>query len=355
MNVLLTCAGRRNYLVQFFRDALGPEGRVYAADASSSAAALAEADAAFVLPRLDDPVYIPRLLAVCREWRVRMVIPLNDYEIPLLAAHRERFIAAGTFPVVSAPAVVVTCLDKWAASVFLREHGIATPRTYRSLDEAHGALARGHVAFPLAVKPRWGSGSAGIEVAEDMDELALAYSLAIRRYARSLPPGVTAARPEESALIQEWVRGEEFGLDVINDLTGRHVTTLAKRKLVMRSGETDRAVTVTDVRFATLGARLGEALGHIGNLDCDVFLRDGILSVLEMNPRFGGGYPFAHTTGANLPAALVAWARGEDADPRWFDVEPGITMAKCDRIVVARHESPVRTPQSDIIASSTVA
>jgi carbamoyl-phosphate synthase large subunit len=205
------------------------------------------------------------------------------------------------------------------------------------------------------VKPRWGSGSAGIEVAEDMDELALAYPLAIRRYARSLPPGVTAVRPEETALIQEWVRGEEFGLDVINDLTGRHVTTLAKRKLVMRSGETDRAVTVADVRFATLGARLGEALGHIGNLDCDVFLRDGVFSVLEMNPRFGGGYPFAHTTGANLPAALVAWACGEDADPRWFDVEPGVTMAKCDRIVVARRESPVPTPQPDIIASSTIA
>jgi carbamoyl-phosphate synthase large subunit len=352
MNVLLTCAGRRNYLIQYFRVALGPEGRVFAADASPTAAALAEADAAFVAPHLCDPNYIPWLLEICRAWRVTMVVPLSDYELPYLAAHRAQFIAVGTLPVISSPAVVDICLDKWAAYAFLRERGIATPRTYRLLDDVRAALDRGEVAFPLVVKPRWGSGSSGIEIVMDAEELELAYPLAVRRYARSLPPGVRAAQPSDTAVIQEWIAGDEYGLDVVNDLSGRHVATLAKRKLLMRSGETDRAVTVADARFTALGAALGAALGHLGNLDCDVFDVSGTLMVLEMNPRFGGGYPFAHTAGANLPAALVAWARGGATDPAWFACDPGTTMAKCDRVVLEGEARPALAPDPQSAGAS---
>jgi carbamoyl-phosphate synthase large subunit len=339
VNVLLTCAGRRNYLIQFFRDALGPDGAVFAADAAAHAPALREADAAFVLPRLDDPAYLDQLLAVCRERRIDLLISLNDYELPLLARHRDCFRAIGTLPVISSPAVVETCYDKWQSFRFLEAHGIPTARTYRSLDAAREALATGAIAFPLAVKPRWGSGSCGIERAHDAGELALVYALATRRQARSSSAEQCA---EPSILIQEWLDGEEYGLDVVNDLEGRYAATLAKRKLVMRAGETDRAITVRHEGLERLGATLGGALGHIGNLDCDVFVSGERCAVLEMNPRFGGGYPFAHSAGANLPAALVAWARGETPDPAWLTVTPNIAAAKCDRMVVASSEFAVR-------------
>jgi carbamoyl-phosphate synthase large subunit len=330
VNVLLTCAGRRNYLMQFFRDALGPEGKVFAADASAHASALREADAAFVLPRLDDPTYLDQLLAVCRERRVDLLISLNDYELPLLARHRDCFRAIGTFPVISSPAVIETCYDKWRSFRFLETHGIPTARTYRSLDATREALATGAIAFPLVVKPRWGSGSCGIERAHDAGELALVYALATKRHARSLPVEQCADPP---ILIQEWLGGDEYGLDVINDLEGRYAATLAKRKLLMRAGETDRAITVRHTGLERLGEALGGALGHIGNLDCDVFVSGETCTVLEMNPRFGGGYPFAHTAGANLPAALIAWARGETPDPAWLTLTPNIAAAKCDRII----------------------
>lgn len=335
MKVLLTCAGRRNYLIQFFRDALGPEGAVFAADAAAHAPALREADAAFVLPRLDDPAYLDRLLAVSRERRIDLLIPLNDHELPLLARHRECFRAVGTFPVVSSPAVIETCYDKWQTFRFLAAHGIPTARTYRSLDAARDALATGDIAFPLVVKPRRGSGSCGVERARDADELALVHALATQRAARSLP---TEARADPPVLIQEWLGGEEYGLDIVNDLEGRYACTLAKRKLVMRAGETDRAITVRHAGLERLGAAVGGALGHIGNLDCDVFVAGEACAVLEMNPRFGGGYPFAHAAGANLPAALLAWARGETPDPVWLTAAPGVAAAKCDRIVAMSNE-----------------
>lgn len=325
MNVLLTCAGRRNYLIQFFRAALGPDGGVFAADASVHAPALWEADAAFVLPLLDDPDYLDRLLAICREQHVDLLISLNDHELPLIARHRDRFRAVGTLPVISSPTVVETCYDKWRSFMFLEANGIPTAHTYCSLAAARDALASGEITFPLIVKPRWGSGSCGIEQARDDAELTLIHALAMQRAGPSI-------------LIQERLGGEEYGLDVINDLEGRYAATLAKRKLVMRSGETDRAITVCHAGLERLGARLSGALGHIGNLDCDVFVSGETCVVLEMNPRFGGGYPFAHAAGANLPAALLAWARGETPDPDWFTITPRMTAAKCDRIVAMSNE-----------------
>ncbi len=120
---------------------------------------------------------------------------------------------------------------------------------------------------------------------------------------------------------------------MINDLQGRYVSTLIKRKLSMRAGETDRAITVHDPELEALGQRLGQALGHVGNLDCDVIVGPDGPRVIELNPRFGGSYPFAHQAGANLPAALLAWALGNAARPEWLRVRPNVTSAKCDRLV----------------------
>lgn len=349
MNVLLTCAGRRNYLVHAFRGAVGPRGRVFAADARADASALGEVDAGFVLPPVADVGYLDRLLALCRERSIGLLVPLNDHELPLLAAHRARFRAIGTRVVVAAPPVVAMCADKWATYAFLRARGIPTARTYRTFADARAALACGEISFPLVLKPRWGSGSVGVEYVHDADELALAHALAVRRMARGEkaegamisgnpdPVLPSPFSPEGAILIQARLTGVEHGLDVVNDLAGRYVAVFAKRKTMMRSGETDRATVVADAPFASLAAALGGAVGHVGNLDCDCFVgNDGVISVLEFNPRFGGGYPFAHAAGANLPAALVAWAHGAEPDPAWFHVTPGATMAKCDRVVVVK-------------------
>lgn len=338
MNVLLTCAGRRNYLIQFFRAALGSRGRVLAADAAAHAPALAEADAAFVLPPLADPCYIDRLLALCAEERVRLLVPLHDGELPLIARHQARFQALGTMPVISSPDVIEICDDKWRTFMFCRANGIATPPTYLTLASARDALTRGEVAFPLILKPRWGSGSAGIASVVAPDELDLAYALAMKRYARCLPAARCTTPPGETILIQEQCSGEEYGLEIVNDLQGRYVCTFAKRKLIMRAGETDRAITVQHCGLEALGARLSDILGHVGPLDCDVFVQGETCTVIEMNPRFGGGYPFAHSAGANLPAALIAWACGETPDPAWFAVTPHVAASKCDRIIVTSNE-----------------
>ena len=185
LHVLLTSAGRRGYLVNSFRQALGEGGRVFAADASDDAPALWIADVSFRLPPFTDPCYLDHLLALCERHRVKLLVPLNDYELPLIAAHRQRFLAVGTIPHVSTPEVVASCLDKWQTYRFLCDSGLPTPPTYVSVAEARAALEEGVIDFPLVIKPRWGSGSQGIELARDERELDLILDLAGRRAAQA--------------------------------------------------------------------------------------------------------------------------------------------------------------------------
>ncbi|WP_225071397.1 ATP-grasp domain-containing protein [Desulfuromonas sp. CSMB_57] len=329
-NVLLTSAGRRNYLVQYFREALAGQGSVFAADASGAASAMQEADRGFVVPPVTDPFYIPTVLTLCREHQVRLLLSLNDLELPVLAAHRDLFQKQGTFPVVSTPEVIEICFDKWLTVQFLEKCGLQAPKTYLHLDELRCALDEGRVEFPLVVKPRWGSASVGIEYPSNWKELELILELTQMRIAVT---GGAEASAQSSLLIQERLRGSEYGLDVVNDFNGRHVATFAKRKLAMRAGETDRAITVTEPELLAVGEKIGTNLGHIGNLDCDVFFDGQQWKILELNPRFGGGYPFTHMAGVNLPALLIAWAQGLDLDPAWLQVKNNVASAKCDRLV----------------------
>lgn len=331
-NVLLTCAGRRNYLVQYFREALAGAGLVLAADVDPNAPAMIEADRAFVVPPVAAPDYVDHIADLCGGHGVRLLCSLNDLELPLLAEHRRRFEAVGTVLAVSSSEVIRRCADKWETYLTLLRWGLPAPLTYATLDDARHALGRGEIRFPVVLKPRWGTASIGIDFPEGPDELGLAHRLLEQRIRRTIIGPMSAVDPDRTVLVQEKLDGDEYGLDVVNDLDGRHVTTFVKRKLGMRAGETDRAVTVADDVLVTLGAQIGRRLGHRGNLDCDVFVGERA-AVLELNPRFGGGYPFSHAAGADLPSALLAWSRNRAPNPEWLRARPGVVTSKCDRLV----------------------
>jgi carbamoyl-phosphate synthase large subunit len=334
MDVLLTCAGRRNYLVRYFQEALAGRGKVFAADASASAPALQEADGFFVLPTIEQEEYLNILLELCQKHQIGLLVSLNDLELPLIARQRARFDAIGTLPIISSPEVIETCFDKWASLHFLVRAGFQVPKTYLSLQDARQALSRGEVEFPLVIKPRWGAASIGVELIQDLEELELAYRLIAKRLPRSILARASERDRKHALLIQEWLDGNEYGVDVVNDLEGRYVATFAKRKLVMRAGETDRAVTVRSDALEGLGATLGECLKHVGNLDCDIIANESGRWVLEMNPRFGGGYPFSHVAGANLPRALLAWVEGEQPHSGWLSVTPDVVSSKYDHLII---------------------
>ena len=72
---------------------------------------------------------------------------------------------------------------------------------------------------------------------------------------------------------------------------------------------------------------------YLGNLDCDVLERDGLYYVLELNPRFGGGYPFSQEAGVNMPKAIIEWLKGNQIDISILQPTYGKAFAKCDYLV----------------------
>jgi carbamoyl-phosphate synthase large subunit len=343
MNILLTGGGRRNFLVGFFREALGGHGRVIACDANASAPALAEADQKIVVPMMDHPGYFDVLLSICRENQVRLIVPVNDLELSGLARHAPRFHNSGTIPIVASPEIVAVCGDKWSAFHWLRARGISTPETYPTLADARTAIARRALRFPLLIKPRWGTSSIGIELVENDRELELAHEWGKIQIQRTILAKMNQADPDRAFVIQERIEGQEYGIDVVNDLNGKYAATLARRKLSMRAGNTDRAISVAEPRLERLGETLGQHLAHIGSVDCDVMATDKGCFVLDVNARLGGGYPFSHMAGANLPAALVSWADGAEPDPAWLRCQPGVMSSRYDGVMVVDRAIPATT------------
>ena len=182
------------------------------------------------------------------------------------------------------------------------------------------------------MKPRWGSGSIGLETIDDMEELEIYYHLLMKKIKKTIL--ATASVGDEYILIQEKLTGKEFGLDVMNDLDGNNVGVSVKKKLAMRAGETDKAITVDLPEVREMGATIGRNLKHIGNLDVDIMQRaNGDYCVLELNPRFGGGFPFSYEAGVNMPLAIIKWLKGEAVDSSILQPEFGKLFSKNDYLM----------------------
>lgn len=334
MNILFTCAGRRNYLINYFKEALNGDGKVFAADMQLSAPSMADADDAIVVRRVDDPDYVNDLIQICKDHQIDAIISLNDLELPILSKQKDRIEEeTNARVIVHAEEIVETCFDKLKTIRFAKELGINVPATYSDVDSAKKAIKANNLNYPVVVKPRWGSASIGLEFPNDEKELELAYELINYRLDRTIISEVSKQDRNQAIMIQQKIPGKEFGLDIINDLDGNHQAVIVKEKLAMRTGETDKAKTVHNLELKNIGRLIGKNLGHVGNLDCDIMEEDGKYYLIEMNPRFGGGYPFSHEAGANVPKAIIHWLKGEKAPKKCFEVKQDMAFSKCDRLM----------------------
>lgn len=296
-----------------------------------SAPALCAADIREQVPAVYADDYVDCVVDICKRNDVSAIISLNDLELPILAANKERFESIGAIPIVSRQEVIDICFDKYRAAKYIESIGLQTPKTFVCLNKAKEAISNGELNFPLVLKPRWGSGSIGIEFVHDMDELEEVYAILLKKVKKSIL--ATASQGDEYILIQQKIEGQEYGMDVMNDLNGNNRGVSVKKKLAMRAGETDKAQTIDNTEIRAIGKTLGEKLRHIGNLDVDVFEKDGNYYVLELNPRFGGGFPFSYEAGVNFPKAIIEWLKGNDIDDSILVPEIGRTFAKCDYLV----------------------
>lgn len=294
-NILLTAGSRRVPLVQAFRTALrslGMPGSVIVTDVNPLSPAVHVADRAYRVPLSTDPDYVPELLGICEAEHIRLLVPTIDDELAIIGAAKERFRAAGVMTACSSERTAAICDDKFETCRVLREAGVPAAETF--LPATLPATPR----LPLFIKPRVGRGAVGAFPVRQADELAF--------FQRYVPDPV----------IQEYLDGPEFTIDVLCDLQGRPVSIVPRERVVIRAGVIDRGRTVNDPRLIALAEQACRALPFIGAINIQCRMRGEVPVIFEINPRFSGGIPLTIQAGADFPAMLVRLALGRRVEPR---------------------------------------
>ena len=313
-NILFTSAGRRVSLIRYFKEALlemGIDGIMVTADMRRDAPAAQLSDIHELLPRVTDLDYIPRLVDLCEKHAIKLVIPLIDTELQVLADHRYEFEKIGAFVLISASEVIQIGNDKRKTALFLESIGVMTPR----LMDPYEALQEPDTCYPLMLKPFNGSSSIGVTKVNNVEELKF--------FLNYIP----------NPILQEYVTGQEYTVDVLMDFQGEACAAVPRMRIETRSGEVSKGMTVKDKQIMTAAKKVAEALpGAVGCITLQCFVTDlREIVFIEINPRFGGGIPLSLAAGAQFCKTIIQWLLDEPVEWRNMDEwRDGLVMLRYD-------------------------
>lgn len=319
MNILILSSGTRNKVVQYFKKALAGNGKVICTDMSNMAPSIYEADKFYTVPRMTAPGYIDVILDICKKEEIDGVLSLIDPELSLLAQNREKFAAIGTTVIGSSYELCEMSLDKYQMYQWLKAHGYHCAKSYMDKEAFYEDVAAGKITYPVFVKPARGSASIAISKVYGRETIDLLFS------------------HSDGLMIQEFLEGQEIGADVYIDLiTHRVVSIFTKKKILMRAGETDKAVSFRDEKLFQLIRQFAEEAGFLGQIDIDIFQVDGEYFISEVNPRFGGGYPHAYECGCDHMELILNNLQGIANERRIGNYEEEVCMMKYNEVMVRK-------------------
>jgi carbamoyl-phosphate synthase large subunit len=313
VNVLLTSSGRRVELLRILQhdlEELGG-GHVVAADASTDAPTMHLADRAVRLPRLDDPRFSDSLRGALVEFGIGLVIPTIDTELPVLCAMRDEITASGARLLLSGPRTIELAGDKICTTEFLAAHGIPHPAQWTAMEALDDAA---DLPYPVVVKPRGGSASIGVRLVADSRNLR--------------------ATIDPDAVVQELATGDEFTVDVWVDAEGAVRSSVARRRISVRGGEVEKGVTERNHAVLRIAEKVATRLPDaFGPLNVQVFADGDVLKVIEINARYGGGFPLSWRSGARTTRWALQFGSGVDPCPQELPWREGVRMLRFDESV----------------------
>lgn len=287
-NILILSVGTRNKIVEYFKKELDGMGNVIATDCSALAPALYVADKHYIVPKIDNPEYLGIIKDICIKENIKGVFSLIDPELSLLAKNKNIFTELGIQLFVSNHEIVETCFDKYKMYIKCKELNIPTVKSYIDFNIFMKDYKNGKINFPVFVKPYNGSCSMNIQMIKNLEDL----KFNMNKY--------------DNLMIQEYMDGTEYGIDVYVDVISKEVISIfIKKKILMRAGETDKSVSVKNDKLFNLIEEFVTKMNFIGQIDIDVFEKDNNFYISEVNPRFGGGYPHAYECGCNFPKYII--------------------------------------------------
>ena len=285
-NIIITSAGKRVSLVQAFQNELKvliPNQKVFTADANPSlAAACMVSDHSFSVPRLDNLCYIDELVELCIKNNIRLIIPTVDTELLLLSENKEKFISYNINPVISSISFIKNCRDKRKIHTFFKDHNIDVANEY----------SKTNYNLPLFIKPIDGSRSVNNYIIKsESDFIDLQFK-------------------NDDLIFLEYFDNKEFQEYTCDLYYGRDdqlKCVVPRKRIEVRDGEVIKGKTEKNILVDYIQEKLDVIKGARGCLTAQFFKRKDSNEIvgIEINPRFGGGYPLSYQAGANYPKWII--------------------------------------------------
>lgn len=302
-NILITSAGKRVVLVQIFQKTLkelGLDAKVCTTDMKPGMApAGVVSDKCFRVSRCTADGYIDELLQICKEENVGVIIPTIDTELLILSKNKSRFDENGVHLALSDIEFIKICRDKRLTETYLKELGIPVPK----------AVDKYHPVFPMFAKPYDGSLSTNIHIIKDESELT------------------KAILNDPKLLFMEYIDKQEykeFTVDMYYGKDNRVKGIVPRERIEIRAGEINKGITRKNYILEFLKERMDTLPGVRGCICLQLFYRekDNDIKGIEINPRFGGGFPLSYYAKANFAEYLIReYLQGKNVDysDEWLD------------------------------------
>ncbi|MFQ5559446.1 MAG: ATP-grasp domain-containing protein, partial [Nitrospinota bacterium] len=249
----------------------------------------------------------------CVKESVRLVIPTIDEELPIFGRHKEEFANLGITVMISGEKTGSICMDKYETSLFFKKHNLPFAETFLPKD-----IDPAEITYPLFIKPRQGRGSVGAYRVDNERELVF-----FKGYVRE-------------PIIQRFLEGKEFTIDLLSDLKGRVLSVVPRERVLIRSGVCDRGVTVKDPALIDFGVKIAEGLGITGPANFQCKVHDGRVTFFELNPRFSGAIQLTLESGADFPRMIIKMALGQHQKPVIGDFTDGLKMVSYEESIYFR-------------------
>ena len=316
MNILIASAGKRVSLVEMFRKELSqidPSGKIITTDATPSLSAACQVSHKyFKVPRIDDNSYLQTMLKICGDHKIKLLIPTIDTELLILANNRDEFLKLGTTVIVSDEHFVEKCRDKRVIHDFFKERGI---------EVAH-EFDKDQYTLPIFIKPADGSRSADTYHIKHEREMR-------KRY-----------RQEERFMFLEYLDPntyDEFTCDLYYTKEGSLTCVVPRKRIEVRDGEVNKGLTQKNMLVPFIREKLGQISGARGCLTVQFFKEkkgDRVVGI-EVNPRFGGGFPLSYLAGANFIRWIIQeYALEEKIGDKFETWEDNLLMLRYDKEIL---------------------
>ena len=281
----------------------------------------------YIVPKGDDPSFIPKILEISKREDVNAIISGPEEEVLQIAKNRDVFIKEGIIPFVPEYESALTCSDKFKTYNFFIENNIPTPKTI-FLTKDKNNLKLEELEFPVILKPRFGRGSKGVYIANDNEEL----EFIISKYCKG-----------SDYLIQEFVEGIECTIDVFSDLRGNPLSVVPRKRLAVESGIVTKSQTFYNEEIVNYGYKIAKKLKLIGpsNIQCIIDEKEAIPKFIEVNPRFGGGSILSIKADPTIVDNLIRIVKGE---------KPVSSKGFREGLIMLRYYSEVYIPDNKIIS-----